>query len=145
MAAPAPNTIAELMTRRVITGSEDEPIQDLWEGMQRYRFRHLPIVRDGKLVGLVTRSDLLHASSTWLSDRADERNALIGKQPLKSIMQTEVLTMRPHEPPLEAARLMWQGELGCVPVTDDDGKLVGIVTSTDFLKLSIQLLGGELE
>ncbi|MEZ4221595.1 MAG: CBS domain-containing protein [Polyangiaceae bacterium] len=145
MADELPKTIAELMTRKVITGRADEPIRDLREGMERYRFRHLPIVEDGKLIGLVTRSDLLHASSSWLSDRADDRDALIGKQPLGSIMQKEVLTMRAEDSLLDAARLMWEGRLGCIPIVDGEDKLVGIITATDFLKLGVRCLGGELK
>lgn len=140
-----PQTLGDVMTRDVITGRADEPIEDLRIGMERYRFRHLPIVEDGKLIGLVTRSDLLHASSTWLSDVAAARDALIGKQPLGKIMQREVITMRPDEPLLDAAKVMWEGQLGCVPVTDDENNLLGIVTTTDFLKLAVQLLGGKIK
>ena len=137
-----PKTVAEVMTRKVVTIGENDTLEKVEEGMSRFHFRHLPVVDNGKLVGLVTHRDLLAASSSFLSEAADARNAIIHKQPAKKIMHTDVLTVGPGDSLLDAATLMWDGKLGCLPVVDDDNKVVGIITEADFLKLTIHLLGG---
>ncbi len=135
-----PKTVSEVMTRKVVTIGENDTLARLEHGMQRFRFRHLPVVEDGKLVGLVSHRDLVHATASFLSDEADAQNARIYEQPAKTIMQTEVVSVRPDEPLLAAAQLMWEAKLGCVPVTDEDGRLLGILTEADFVKLAIQML-----
>jgi CBS domain-containing membrane protein len=137
-----PKTVGELMTRKVVTVGEDDTLGAAGEGMERFHFRHLPVIKDGKLVGLVTHRDLLHASSSFLSEQAEARDALIKKQPIKRIMRTELVTVEAQEPLLDAARLMLEAKIGCLPVIDADEKLVGIVTEADFLKLTVRLLGG---
>jgi CBS domain-containing protein len=108
--------------------------------MDRFHFRHLPVVDGNKLVGLVTQRDLLHASSSFLSDKAAERDEVILEQPVGKIMQRDVLSVQPHEPLLDAALVMWEGKLGCLPVTEEDGTLVGILTETDFIRLAVNML-----
>jgi len=137
-----PKTVAEVMTHKVVTIGENDTLDELEEGMTRFHFRHLPVVEGGKLVGLVTHRDLLHASSSFLSEAADARNAIIRKQPAKKIMHTDVVTVGPEDSLLEAATLMWDAKLGCLPVVDEDQKVIGILTEADFLKLIIHLLGG---
>ncbi len=137
-----PKTVAEVMTRKVVTIGENDTLEKLEEGMSRFHFRHLPVVEKGKLVGLVTHRDLLHAASSFLSEAAEARNAIIRQQPAKTIMHTDVVTVSPDDSLLEAARLMWDAKLGCLPVVDKDDQVVGIVTEADFIKLTIQLLGG---
>ena len=137
-----PKTVAEVMTHKLVTIGENDTLEKLEAGMTRFHFRHLPVVENGKLVGLVTHRDLLHAASSFLSEAADARNAIIRKQPAKKIMHTDVITVGPDDSLLEAATLMWDSKLGCLPVVDKDDKLVGILTEADFLKLTIHLMGG---
>ena len=135
-----PDTVADLMTRKVVTVSEQDTLARAERGMDQFHFRHLPVVDEGKLIGLVSRSDLLHASSSFLSDKAAERDKVIHELPVEKIMQHDVVTVNPGDALVDAARLMWQGRLGCLPVVEDDEKLVGIVTPADFLKLFVRLL-----
>ena len=137
-----PKTVAGLMTKKVVTLNETDSLAVAEEGMQRFHFRHLPVVAEGKLVGLVTQRDLLHASSSFLSEQAAARDVLIHKQPAKRIMQTDLVTVGPDEPLLSAARLMLETKLGCLPVVNEDNVLISILTESDFLKLTIRLLGG---
>jgi CBS domain-containing membrane protein len=130
-----PVTVADLMTRKIIAIGENDTLENLEENMERFRFRHLPVVDGDKLIGLVTHRDLLHASSSFLSDRESERNKLIHKVPVGTIMQTEVLTVESTDKLLDVAKLMWESKLGCLPVVDG-GKLVGIVTEADFIRLA---------
>lgn len=140
----APKTVADLMNSKVITVTESDTLEHLEESMLRLRFRHLPVVDGKKLVGLISHGDLLHASSSFLSDKAAERNALINKVTVSRIMQREVLTVRPEELLVEAGKMMWEAKVGCLPVTDVNGNLLGIITEADFIRLSMHLLGGDV-
>ena len=137
-----PKTVSDVMTKKVVTIGENDTLEKLEEGMQRFHFRHLPVVEDGKLVGLVSHRDLLHAFSSFLSASASERDAVIRKQPAKKIMRADVVTIGPDDTLLDAAKLMWEAKLGCLPVVDKDEKLVGILTEGDFVRIMIRLMGG---
>jgi CBS domain-containing membrane protein len=139
-----PKTVGELMTRKVVTISPTDTIAQIEEGMQRFRFRHMPVVEDGKLVGLVTHRDLLHALSTTLSPVQEQRNAIIRAQPASRIMQKELVTVPADEPLLSAANSLWDKKLGCLLVTDADNVLLGILTEADFVRVVIKhIMGGE--
>lgn len=104
------------------------------------RIRHLPVV-DGqqRLIGLVTHRKLLEA---WVGhgDPAHERPGEIAREiPVDMLMETNVLTTTPGAPAAEAARVIETRKVGCLPVVDG-GKLVGIVTEADFVRLARQAL-----
>ncbi|MFO0585881.1 MAG: CBS domain-containing protein [Polyangiaceae bacterium] len=135
-----PKTLADLMTRQVITLKEKEPIGDLEGWMKRFRFRHLPVVDDAKkLVGLITLTDLLHGflglSVVGAPIEKVNETTLAG-----SIMRRGVVTADPTTPLATACRVMIHEKLGCLPVVLEDKTLVGIVTETDFVRLSHELL-----
>lgn len=135
-----PRSVADLMTRQVITLRLDEPIGDLEGWMTRFRFRHLPVVDAGmKLVGLISRTDLLHAllgvgpAGTPIEKATSETVA-------GSIMRKGVVTARPDADLAAACRVMLHEKIGCVPIILEDATLVGIVTESDFARLSLELL-----
>jgi acetoin utilization protein AcuB len=138
-----PSLARDLMTKNILTIGPDDVIAHLEEHMEGLRFRHLPVVEGYKVVGLITRSDLLHASSTFLSDSAKARNELIHRQPAKLIMQRDLITVRPTDTLLDVAFLMWETRVGCVLVTEEDDELVGIITEGDFLRLAYHFLRGK--
>jgi CBS domain-containing protein len=141
-----PRTVGDVMTRKIVTVTEQDALENIEEVMLRLRFRHLPVVdRRGKLVGLLSHRDLLHASSSWLSDREAEQNAVIKQLPVGRIMQHEVLTVQPDDPLVEAGKLMWDSKIGCLPVVDAEGTLLGIITEADFIRIAVRLLGGEIK
>jgi len=135
-----PKTVADLMSRKLLTVGEDDTIAHLLEKMDELRFRHLPVVEGTKLVGLVTQRDLLHASSSFLSEAHEQRDRLIGTVKVGKIMQRNLVTATPGDSLAETARMMFEGKLGCLPVVDDEKNLVGIVTDTDFIRLSAYFL-----
>jgi CBS domain-containing protein len=122
-----PKTVREVMSRRVLTLAEDEDIELVESAMERYRFRHLPVVSGDKLVGLVTHRDIL-------------RSEVRGTSAVRDIMKTDVTTAAPDMALSDAARLMLMHKADCLPVTDDEERLVGIVTASDFMRLAIELL-----
>lgn len=138
-------TVADAMTRKIVTVTEKDALEKLEEGMQRLRFRHLPVVDEkGKLVGLLTHSDIRHAWSSFLSDREQDRNAIINQVPVGRVMQHNVVTVDPDDSLVEAGKLMWEAKIGCLPVVDREGALVGIITAADFIRVALHLLGSDL-
>lgn len=137
-----PRVVADIMTRRVVTLIETQGLQPIAPGMQRYRFRHLPVIdEEGKLVGLVTQRDILRASASDLEDDAAGRTQSLHERfTVADVMTRDVVTVGPDTPLAQAGRLLWERKLGCLPVTEDDGVLVGIVTEADFVMLAVRLL-----
>jgi CBS domain-containing protein len=141
-----PKTVAEVMTRRLATLRADDTIADVEKGMYRLRVRHVPVVDgDGKLVGLVSHPDLLHAASSTVCEPSAEQNAVIDRVHVGRVMQQEILTARPDDSLIEAGKLMWDAKVGCLPVVEPDGTLVGILTEADFVRVAVDLLGGQIK
>jgi CBS domain-containing protein len=140
-----PRVARDLMTRKLFTIEPDTKLRRLEDHMETYRFRHLPVVEGEKLVGLITHSDLLHASSSFLSERAKERDKIIHELPASRIMQRELITVGPNESLDDIARMMWEARVRCVLVVEDDDKLVGIITEADFLRLAHHFLANGRE
>jgi len=139
-------TVADVMTRKIVTVSEQDELDTAEYGMHRMRFRHLPVVDgDGKLVGILSHGDLLHAASSSLSDKEAERNDLILKQPVRRIMQREVLTVQPGDSLIQAGKVLWESKIGCLPVVNAEGALVGMLTKSDFIRVALQLMGSDVK
>jgi CBS domain-containing protein len=146
MPRPELETVADVMTRKLVTVTEQDVVGNIDEAMHRLRLRHMPVVdAEGKLVGLISHPDLMHAASSFLSDREEDRNALIAQVSVGMIMQREVLTVQPDDLLVEAGKLMWESKIGSLPVVDPEGHLVGIITEADFIVIALQLLGSEIK
>ena len=135
-----PKLVRDLMARKLITIEPDSTLEHLEEHLDNFRIGHLPVVEGDKLVGLITRNDLLHASSSFLSDHANERDIIIHKVQARRIMQKELITVSPDDTLAEVARIMWEAKIGCVLVTEGESQLVGLVTEADFLRVAHHFL-----
>lgn len=138
-----PRTVADLMVRKIFTVREDEPIGDLEKLMEKFRFGHLPVVgAQMKLVGLITRSDLLHAHLGKLPDGGlatqIDANTLAG-----TLMRKNVVFAKLDTSITTTAQVMLANKLPCIPIVLEDLTLVGIVTESDFVRLSLEFLGGK--
>jgi acetoin utilization protein AcuB len=102
--------------------------------MQERRIRHLPVVREGKLVGVVTDRDLRLATSALAA------KPFSPEARLEKVMSAPVRTADPLDPVEEAARTMRQLKIGCLPVVSGD-EVVGIVTGVDLLDALLRLTG----
>jgi CBS domain-containing protein len=135
-----PKVARDLMTRQLFTIEPDAVIGSLEEQMAALRFRHLPVVDGAKVVGMISHSDLLHASSSHLTSFAKEVDELVHKMPAKRIMRDDFVTVRPDAALVDVAAEMWKARAGCVLVTEASGELVGIITEADFLRLAHHFL-----
>jgi CBS domain-containing membrane protein len=138
---PSEMSVTDLMTTDVVTLIEDETLAHAQRCMARGRIRHLPVVRDGRLVGLITHRDLLAASfSIFAEVEASEQRRVFDTVRVVEAMHRDVVTVSPDLPVSKAARILLENKYGCLPVVDDDQQLQGIVTEADFLRLTVQLL-----
>ena len=98
------------------------------------RIRHIPVVDEGKVVGLISERDLIGAAAKRIFGlKQKSRSALLKCELVKNVMKTRVVTVAPDTRIKEAARLMAEKKIGCVPVISD-GTLVGLVTTTNILR-----------
>jgi acetoin utilization protein AcuB len=134
--------VGERMTRNPVTITEETSIDDALHVMRERKVRRLPVLdHSGKMVGIVSDRDLLHAApSPATSLSVYELHYLLAKLTIKRVMSSPVITVTSSTPLEEAARIMADNKIGGLPVTDD-GKLVGIITETDIFKILLELLG----
>jgi acetoin utilization protein AcuB len=134
--------VGERMSHPVITVSPKMPMQEAHKLMRDENVRRLPVVDDrGKLVGIVSESDFLHASPSDVSTLSVwEMNYMLSKITVEKIMTREVITTNNDTPIEEAARVMVDTKVGGLPVMRA-GELVGIITETDLFKIFLEMLG----
>lgn len=134
--------VDRIMTRNVLQVSEGMRAPQLAALMRDHHIRHLPVVRDGGLVGLVTSHDLERASPSPVTTLSvGEANYLIGKLTAAKLMRSKVISCTPDTLVEEAAHRMRQEKIGCLPVVDHGGKLVGILTHEDLLDFFLDITG----
>ena len=134
--------VDRIMTRDVVQAGEEMRVPQLAALMRDHHIRHLPIVRDGHLVGLVTSHDLERVSPSPVTTLSvGEANYLIGKLTAAKLMRPKVITCAPDTLVEEAAHLMRQEKIGCLPVVEKGGKLVGILTHEDLLDFFLDITG----
>jgi CBS domain-containing membrane protein len=136
--------VRNLMQRELVTLLREQSLPLAKEVMRLRRIRHLPVVDDQqRLVGLVTHRDLLGAQVSALSQLAEgDRDELQLCIPVARVMRTDVWSVAPDTPALEAARIMLDHGFGCLPVVENQ-RLVGLVTEADFLSLLLELFERE--
>ena len=134
-------TVRDLMSTDLVTLTEDETLAHAQRCMARGRIRHLPVVRERRLVGLLTHRDLLAASFSIFAevDHAEQRR-IFGTVPVVEAMHRDVVTVTADLSVKEAAGILLKNKYGCLPVVSESGELVGIVTEADFLRLTVRLL-----
>lgn len=135
--------VREFMTTNVITVSSKTPVADARKYMQVHKVRRLPVVDKGKIAGMVSDRRVAEASpsaATTLS--VWEINHLLSKMTIAEIMSKKVITCPPDTTAESALALAQQHGVGSLPVVDEKGHLVGIVTTNDFVyRIMNPLLG----
>lgn len=128
--------VRDSMTRDVVTLGPGASAAEAWGLCEEYRIRHVPVVDDGRLVGLVSDRDLRD-----VSPGGQERGAgSLRWVRLEEIMTREIVAIHPLDTIEHAAREIYDRKIGCLPVVSD-GELVGIITSSDMMRTLIELVG----
>ncbi|HEV8724577.1 MAG TPA: CBS domain-containing protein [Candidatus Binatia bacterium] len=126
------------MTQNPTTLDRNETL-DLAESIMNLgRVRHMPVVEDGKVIGILSQRDLFRSALiTSLGFGRKTTGALMKTIKIKEIMTEKVVTISPDASVKEAARQMMEKKIGCLPVLEGD-RLVGIVTETDMLQYVVE-------
>jgi acetoin utilization protein AcuB len=133
--------VGERMSRPVISVSLDSSINDVLAMFKKEHIRRAPVIKDGKLVGIVSERDLLNASPSSVTTLSIwELNYLISRVKIKNVLTKKVITVNKDTPIEEAARIMADKKIGGLPVVDGD-RVVGIITETDLFKIFLELMG----
>jgi acetoin utilization protein AcuB len=139
-------TVARWMSGNVITINQADPVSLAFELLLTNDIRHLPVLSRKKLVGIITDRDLHEAlvpADPTHTDRSMYHTVKNIKA--KDLMTPNPITIGPEAPVDQAAQILFDRRIDCLPVKDAKGKLVGILTSTDILKAFLELrelLGG---
>jgi acetoin utilization protein AcuB len=128
------------MTCDVRTASPDTTIADALNITRSHRIRHLPVVQDGRLVGLVTDRGLRLALPPLWAEQRDELKQQLHARTVGEVMVQKIITATPTTPVEEAAKLLYENRIGCLPIMDED-RLCGILTETDLLRALVELFG----
>ncbi|AEJ18582.1 CBS and ACT domain-containing protein [Gracilinema caldarium] len=134
--------VGQRMTKNPVTVTPDVSVPEAQAIMRREKIRRLPVLdKQGKLVGIVTSLDLIHASpSPATSLDMYELHYLLSKLKVESVMTKNVITVSEDLPIEEAARIMADNNISGLPVMRNT-ILVGIITESDLFKLFIELFG----
>jgi CBS domain-containing protein len=125
--------VSDLMTRDVRTVGPNDRLSVADELMKQGRFRHVVVVADGRVVGVVSRRDIFHGALAWsLGQGRKAHETLLASSPAKDVMASGIVTVDPGASLAEAAALLQKHKIGCLPVVAGD-ELVGILTEGDFL------------
>lgn len=133
--------VQDIMQADLFTITPETRLPEALRLVQRRGVRHLPVVENGNLVGIVSDRDLKRAMpSAATSLSAQELNYLLDRVKAGEFMTRGVITIAPMFPVEEAARIMVTEKISALPVTEG-GRLVGIVTETDVLRLFAKAMG----
>lgn len=127
--------VSDVMTRNPVTVEPDAPLEAAEELMRRGGFRHLPVISNGRLAGVVTERDVLPPPGLSSSTVAAHRGRAV-----RSVMSTGVISIAPDDPLEEAARLLLDNKINCLPVVAGE-RLEGIVTGSDIFRSFMRITG----
>ena len=120
-----------------MTISPDDPLSVPAGILRKHRFHHLPVVEGGKLVGILSDTDLRNAS--FAAKTAEREGAPAGDRPVREAMRTEVWSVTPDDSVEDALLILTREKFGALPVLSGD-LLIGIITRADLLNAFVDLL-----
>jgi len=130
-------SIESIMSTDLFTLAPDATVAEARTLMHTNRIHHLPVMEGDLLVGLVTLTNVLAATDSFLRDSENRIHA--NEVAVKDIMVTDIATIDEHASLRQAALFIEKHNIGCLPIVTD-GKLRGIITDTDFVGVAINLL-----
>jgi acetoin utilization protein AcuB len=138
--APLASRVRDYMTPEPQSLGVGQTLLDAVLMIRLAYLRHIPILEDGRLVGVLSDRDVHRlAPSLLIPHSSEEYNRVFADTPLEKVMTRNPITISPDAPLVEAVNLLFKERLGCLPVLDE-GKLVGIITVSDMLRALYDLV-----
>ncbi len=128
--------LTEIMSTEVVTCSPEDEVDNIWRLMQERSFAGLPVVRRGKVIGMITQKNLLD-SGVILPAFEAKKGRFKAPPKISLVMKVPVVSLRPTAELREAAELMLEKNIGRVPIVDGKGRLMGIVDREDIVRALI--------
>jgi acetoin utilization protein AcuB len=129
------------MTKKIFIVSPDDYLADAMTVMKEQKVKHLPVLKNGKLKGIISDRDIKdYSPSKATSLDIYELHYLLAKTKIKQIMKTKVIYTTPDTPIEEAAMTMLDENIGCLPVVDG-GIVVGIISDRDIFRAMVDITG----
>ena len=130
------------MSKNVVSIDVNDSMRDAMKLLKEHGIRMLPVMKKGKLVGIVTDRDLKKASaSDATSLEGHELLYLLEKIEVKDLMTKDPITVPPDYTAEETAQVLLENKISGAPVVDDNGQVVGVITQTDLFRVLISLTG----
>jgi len=126
--------VARIMTEAVVVVEVDRPVSEALDCFLQYPIHHLPVVRNGRLVGMLSSADLIKLEYFAPKGVVDRAAFLDGKFSIEQIMRTPVTCRGPSTPLDEVAGLIIESGVHAMPVVDGDERVIGIVSTTDIIR-----------
>ncbi|MDX2078613.1 MAG: CBS domain-containing protein [bacterium] len=131
--------VKDYMSSTVISVTSDTPITQAHQIMKKNNIRRLPVIDDGNLEGMVTIGDVREASPSGATSLSIwELNYLWSQIKVANIMSKDVLTVRANEPIIHAAKIMYESKVSGLPVVDEVGRVIGVITESDIFRMVIK-------
>lgn len=133
--------VSDWMTKKVFTVKPDDSISEAAKLSKEKDVKHLPVVRGGKVIGLLSDRDIKeYVPSKATSLDVYELHYLLAKTKVKEVMKRNVITTPRNTPIEEAAMIMHDKNIGCLPVVDGES-LVGIISDHDIFRVLVDITG----
>jgi CBS domain-containing protein len=128
-------SVTHIMSKALLTAHEGMKLSEVHHLLQEHRIHHVPVVSGKKFVGMITANDLLRLSygDPYKQDPRTT-DALLDTQSIREAMQEDIKTIAPGATVREAAEILSTGGFHGLPVVDEHGELVGLVTTVDLLR-----------
>ncbi len=127
--------VHHIMQDNVVTVAAGDVLSTVEDIMTLGGVRHMPVVCGGELVGVVSQRDILRVSpSNLISLGSDERRAFLSAVAVTDVMSSPPVVIPARATVEQAAQVMAERKIGCLPVVVDDERLVGLITETDLLR-----------
>jgi len=131
--------VRDWMSSPPITINANATLPEACELLRKHQIRRLPVLEEGKLIGIVTRGDLRGAQPSEATTLSIwELNTLLAKLKIRSIMTPEPITIRDDATISDAAQLMIDYKVSGLPVVNADGELVGMITESDIFRMVVK-------
>ena len=127
------------MTRNVVTIDPDTSLPEAHKLMTDNGIRRLPVIKKGRLIGIVTRGDVREAEPSEATTLSIwEINYLLSRLRIEKIMSRNPITISPEATIGQVARIMMEKKISGLPVVDDSNSVIGIITESDIFRMVVQ-------